>query len=331
MSKFRGKKNTFTKQKQYSYFGVSANAMTYLGDIAPKATWGSTKLGFTRPGISAVYGYRFGPRYTAQASLSYGRLQSDDFKVADPAGEDSKYRYVRNAHFKNDILEFSAIAIFDLYKNSGTYLSRVEWTPYAFIGGSFYHHNPKARVPDEYVLPADPGARYAFENAGDWVALQPLGTEGQFANLAETDANYGLEPYKLWQFAIPVGIGIRYRLNDALDVSADISFRILFTDYIDDVSKNYVDLGVLDSDLARAMSNKSRDALSATGDTRDISEWGTEIYTGMDGVQYEIISGFGREHYSNNRGGSGVNDMYYVTSLRIAYIIGGRFKRAKFR
>lgn len=331
MSKYHGRRNTFTKEKKYSYLAFSVNAMNYLGDIAPKASWGSTKVGFTRPGFSGSYGYRFGPRYTLQGSLSYGRLQSDDFKVADPNGDDSKYRYIRNAHFKNDIWELSAIAIFDLYKNNGSYLSRVEFTPFIFIGGSFYHHNPKARVPDEYILPADPGAHYAFENAGDWVELQPLGTEGQNASLLETDANYGSNPYKLWQFAIPVGLGIRYRLNDALDISADISFRILFTDYIDDVSKNYVDLDVLDSDLARALSNRTRDALSATGDPRDISGWNTTIITGRNGTDYEVINGFGHEHPSNKRGGSAVNDMFYVTSIRVAYIIGGRFRRAKFR
>jgi hypothetical protein len=330
MQKFKGQKNTFTKEKQYSYLAFSVNINTYHGDIAPNARWGSTKLGFARPGLTASYGYRFGPRYTAKASLSHARIQSDDNIVADPGHENNKYRYIRNAHFRNDIWEFSLMTIFDLFKNSGSYLSRVDWTPYAFIGAGIYHHNPKARVPEEYILPADPSLHYSFDNAGEWVSLQPLGTEGQFSDLQETDANYGIEPYKLWQFSIPVGIGIRYKLMDALDISADISLKILFTDYIDDVSRHYVDMGVLDNDLARAMSNRSRDPVSATGNSRNLTEWPTTIITGRDGIDYELIPGFGHEGFSNNRGGK-ANDLFYVTSFRIAYIIGGRFRRAKFR
>ena len=331
MSKYHGKRNTFTKQKRYSFIAFSVNSMNYLGEIAPKSTWGSTKLSHTRPGFTGTFGHRFGPRYTFRASITYGRLFADDYKAADPNGDLSKYRYVRNASFRNDIWEVSAIAVIDLFKNQGSYLSRVDLTPYLLAGAAVFYHNPKAKVPATYVLPADPSRQYAFANAGEWVALRPLGTEGQYANLEPGDANYGIKPYKLIQFAIPVGLGVRYRLADALDISLDISGRILFTDYIDDVSRNYVDLGVLDSDLARAMSNRSRDPLSAAGDPRDISGWGTTTYTGRDGVVYEVINGFGAEYPTNNRGGSKVNDWYFVTSLRVAYIIGAKFRRAKYR
>jgi Domain of unknown function (DUF6089) len=333
ITKFHGKKNTFTKQKRYSFLALSVNSMSYLGDIAPKAKWGSTKLGFTRPGFTATFGHRFGPRYTFRGSFSYGRLQSDDFKVADPNGDNSKYRYVRNASFRNDIWELSAVAVIDLYKNEGSYLSRPVLAPYLLVGIALFHHNPKAKVPEEYVLRAN-NAPTRFPNAGEWVALEPLGTEGQYANLNPTDGNFGIKPYSLWQISIPIGIGIRYRLADALDLSFDFSVRWLFTDYIDDVSKNYVDLGVLDSDLARAMSNKSRDALSATGEPRDVSGWPQNTYVGRDGVLYEVISGFGQEGAEglpNARGKGNVNDIYYVSSFRIAYIIGGKFRRAKFR
>jgi hypothetical protein len=307
--------------------------MSYLGDIAPKAKWGSTKIGFTRPGFSATLGRRFGPRYTVRGSLSWGRLQSDDFKVADPTGDNSKFRYIRNASFRNDIIELSAVAVIDLFRNDGSYLSRPVLAPYLLAGIAVYHHNPKAKVPDQYVLRANT-TPIDFPNAGEWIALQPLGTEGQNATLEPTDANFGNKPYSLWQISIPIGIGIRYRLVDALDLSLDISLRWLFTDYIDDVSKSYVDLGVLDSDLARAMSNKSRDTFSSTGEARDISGWNTNTYIGRDGIEYEVINGFGQEGlpgFPNVRGGGSINDIYYVTSFRISYIVGGKFRRAKFR
>ena len=329
MSRFHGQKNAFGKYKRYNSLEFSINAQHYLGDIAPNASWGSTSFKFTRPGFTASWTHRFGPRYSIRGGISYGRLQSDDFEVADPNGQDSQYRWVRNASFRNDIWELQAVAIFDLFKNVGTSLNRVDLTPYALIGGALFHHNPKAIAPDEMVLRTDGPVPLA--EGGSWVALQPLGTEGQFADLDPTDANFGNEPYSLWQFAIPVGIGVRYRLNDQIDISVDFSFRILFTDYIDDVSKHYVDLGVLDSDLARAMSNRSRDATSAKGEPRDVSGWSTNTYIGRDGVEYEVISGFGQEGFSNKRGGSTVNDFYHVTCFRIAYVLGAKWRRAKFR
>lgn len=327
MSKFHGRKNAFTKQKQYDYIGVSVNLMNYLGDIVPKSSFGSTKLSFTRPGFSIVYGHRFGPRFSVQGSYSLGRLQSDDFKVADPAGQDSRFRYVRNASFRNDINEIAAVAIVDWFKNEGSYLNRVEFTPYAMLGVAVFHHNPKAKVPDTYTQTGQP-----LPEAGQWVALQPLGTEGQFADLQPTDANFGIKPYKLWQIAIPFGLGVRYNLAEALDISFDISARFLFTDYLDDVSRNYVDLGVLSSDLARALSDRTLETTAVmTGDTRDLSNFNTYTYVGRDGQTYTTVNGFGSEFRDNKRGGSNVNDLYFVTSFRITYILGASFRRAKFR
>ena len=331
MAKYKGNKNGFTSQKRYYYAGVGINALNYFGDIAPKSNIFSTKIGFTRPGFTGVVGYRIGPRYTIQASLSYGRLQSDDNTAADPTGDVSKYRYVRNLHFRNDIWEMAVVGIFDLYQNQGSYLTRVQLTPYALIGIAGFHHNPKALAPATNIH-----TNAALPEAGQWVALQPLGTEGQYSDLETDDSNYGIKPYSLWQVSIPFGLGVRYRLGEALDISADITFRWLFTDYIDDISRNYVDLGVLNSDLARVMSDRSQEAVAAkTGNARDISAWQDTIhdYPGRDGQTYYVINGFGEEgkDLPNARGGASDNDIYYVTSIKVTYIIGSSFRRAKFR
>lgn len=327
MSKFKGKKNGFTKQKRYFYIGGGVNSMNYFGDIAPKSGIFSTKVSSTRPGIAITAGHRFGPRYTAEVSISYGTLFGDDNKAADPVGESSKYRYVRNLHFRNDIVELAVIGIFDLFQNQGSYLSRVQLTPYALIGIAGFHHNPKAKAPENNI---HTGA--AIAEAGQWVKLEPLGTEGQYADLQATDANFGIEPYSLWQLSIPFGLGARYKLGEALDISFDISFRYLFFDYIDDVSRNYVDLGVLGSDMAKVMSDRSREPASAIrGDTRDLSGWPAVTYAGRDGQTYTVTNGFGSEQETNKRGGASDNDIYYVTSIKVSYIIGSSFRRAKFR
>src|SRR5690606_12602730 len=150
----------------------------------------------------------------------------------------------------------------------------------------------------------------------------PLGTEGQHSTLDEGDSNYGIKPYKLIQPAIPFGLGVRFRLNEVMDFSAELSFRYLFTDYIDDVSANYVDLDVLDSDLARALSYRGNETPYA-GDAQPT--------VGRNGNTYSLIPGYGQEHPDNMRGNRNDRDIYTVTNFKLSYILGKTLHRAKFR
>lgn len=325
VGKYKGGSINFDKNKRYISLGFSVDALNYFGDIAPKSGNGSTKISFTRPSFS-VYGlYRVTPNLSIRGSFSWGRLLADDEQIADPYGQDSKYRYVRNFSFRNDIKELAFVGVWDLFANHGTFLNRVIFTPYAFAGIAVLHHNPKGKAPalDKFGQP--------LAEAGDWVALRDLGTEGQLSS------NYNVDQYSLIQPSIPFGLGIRARLNKRMDFEFEIGYRFLFTDYIDDVSGMYVDLGALDSELARAMSDRSREPNGATsGKPRDFEaiEATTSLrtYTSQfDGRDYTIYSGFGEEHPDNNRGSASDNDIYITTSLKISYIISGSFKRAKFR
>jgi hypothetical protein len=51
--------------------------------------------------------------------------------------------------------------------------------------------------------------------------------------------------YKLTQFAIPFGAGVKLRLTDNIIVSYELGMRKLFTDYLDDVSTSYADPALL--------------------------------------------------------------------------------------
>ncbi|UII34429.1 DUF6089 family protein [Fulvivirga ulvae] len=325
ISNFRGKKTWFGKEKRYNYLGVSVNAFNYFGDLAPLSNKASTDVSFTRPGIGVFWGHRFGPFYTLRASFTYGTIRGDDFESADPNDEDAKFRYIRNLHFRNRIKELTVVAMFDLFKNESSYISRVQWTPYAYAGLSIFHHNPQAFVPEGSGLP----------EAGTWVDLEPLGTEGQYADLDPTAANAGIEPYSKFQFAIPLGIGIRYRLNQVLDLSFESGVRYTFTDYLDDVSQNYVDPGVFgDNELARLMADLSQeDKASVSNEPRALDNPNIqEIYNNRVTINGESkIAGYGFEHPENVRGNKNENDLYFVTSIKVAFIIGATFRRAKFR
>lgn len=319
MSKFKGKKQNFTKDKKYNSIGITVNAMNYLGDLSPASNWGSTDISFTRPGFGIDFTHRFGPRYSLRGSFLYGTIRGDDFESADPVDDDARFRYVRNLNFRNRIKELSVVGVFDLFKNEASYISRVQWTPYAFTGITVFHHNPQGYVSDDSGLP----------EAGSWVDLEPLGTEGQYSELPSDAVNAGIDTYSQIQIAIPFGIGIRYRLNQVFDISFEMSTRFTFTDYLDDVSANYVDPTVLNSDLARYMADRSTEEFAAiSGDLRDIQA----INATTGGANSEgRYNGFGTEGEFNKRGGINDDDIYFVTTIRVAYIIGASFTRAKFR
>jgi hypothetical protein len=315
IANFRGKKSNFDKNKRYNAIGISVNALNYYGDITPKPGKLSTDISFTRPAIGLSFIHRFGPRYSLQAQFMYGTLKGSDNKSADKADLSSGiYRYQRNLSFRNQIKELSVTAVFDLFENESNYLGRVAWTPYAFLGLAGFLSNPEAQAP------ATDLQGNALPDAGKWVKLRPLGTEGQYSTLDPTDANYGIKPYKVAQIAIPFGLGARFRLTEVLDFWADIGFRYTFTDYLDDVSKNYVGLDKLSSPLAQAMSYR----------TNELAGYPTNpVPSGISGVN--VQAGYGSEHPDNMRGNKSDKDIYMVTSFRITYILGATLHRAKFR
>ncbi len=317
ISAFKGKKFNFGKEKIYSSLGISLNALNYYGDLAPRPSKVSTDITFTRPAIGISFSNRFGPRHSITASFTYGTLRGADIESADDTDmSNGIYRYKRNLSFRNKIKELSLVATFDLFENQATYISRVRWTPYAFVGIAGFHHNPEA------IAPATDLNGNPLPEAGSWVKLEPLGTEGQHSTLAEGDVNYGIQPYKLFQVAIPMGLGVRFRVNEVMDLSAEVSFRYLFTDYIDDVSGNYVDLDVLDSELAKALSYRGNE-------TKFVDE--AQPLEARNGNVYNLLPGYGAEHPDNLRGNKNDRDIYTVTTFRLTYILGKTLHRAKFR
>jgi Domain of unknown function (DUF6089) len=316
MANFRGKKHGFGRQNAYSGFGISLNALNYFGDLAPAPTAFSTDISFTKPGIGISFFHRFGPRYTLQVQYMYGTLKGSDTESADKSDlSNGIYRYQRNLSFRNRVHELSAVAYFDLFDNQSTYISRVKWTPYVYVGIAAFYHNPQAQAPARDLQ------GNTLAQAGEWVDLQPLGTEGQNSTLNPSDVNSGIKPYGLLQVAIPFGIGARFRINEVMDLWADLGFRYTFTDYLDDASQNFVDLGVIKDPLAQALSYRSS----------ELSPSNLRPYVARDGKTYSVIPGYGEEYPDNFRGNKKNNDIYMVTSIRLTYILGATFHKAKFR
>ncbi len=300
ISKYRGKKGGFGKKNVYTGVGFSVNALNYFGDLAPTPSSFSTDISFTAPSFGLSLFHRFGPRYTLQVQYLYASLKGSDSDSADAGDLDNGiFRNRRNLSFRNRMHELSAVAYFDLFENQATYISRVGWTPYAYIGLAAFYHNPQAQAPTNDLR------GNALAEAGQWVDLQPLKTEGN--------------SYSLIQFAVPFGAGARFRINEVFDLWADIGFRYTFTDYLDDVSGNFVDLNTL-STLGQAMAYR-------TNELAGYPTPGLSIPSELAGVN--VQAGFGRA--GDQRGSPKQNDIYMVTSIRLTYILGATFHKAKFR
>ena len=127
----------------------------------------------------------------------------------------------RGLHFKSNIYELSGNVEFNFlpYELGNP---RYKWTPYLFSGLSMFYFNPQA------------------ENAnGEWVDLQPLnGRPGNYLISRQ-------KKYRLAQFAIPIGGGLKFSLNKVSNIIIEYSFRKTFTDYLDDVSTTYPGENVL--------------------------------------------------------------------------------------
>ncbi|PJJ48712.1 DUF6089 family protein [Hymenobacter chitinivorans] len=273
----------FSKRKQYNSVGVSINAMNYFGDIVPKASIPSLRFAATRPNIGVNFTHRFAPRISARVAFAYGRITGDDEKAADKTDPDARFRYHRNMNFRNDILELSAVGVFDLIANRNNYIKRPDFVPYVFAGIGVFHHNPKGLVRGG-VVPSD-------LSEGSYVNLQPLRTEGV--------------DYSLTGLSIPFGGGVRYKVNKSFDIGLEIGWRKTFTDYLDDVSQNYIP----DAQLATPAAKYFGRGITRTDDGS---------YPNFN------VSG-------EMRGKGNEKDWYIVTGLNVNYILAPRVKSPKFR
>ncbi|MEM9895815.1 MAG: DUF6089 family protein [Bacteroidota bacterium] len=331
ISKYRGSTTGFGRFSPYWFVGVNANAANYFGDLAPVSRAASTDISFTRPGFGIHGGYKFQHSLAVRGSFDWYRIRGDDFS-ADPGEQPGAARYGRNLSFRNDIKEFRLGLEIYLLPNYGNVNSRLPLNAYLFLGGAVFLHDPQGLVPDADYQTALDGS-VSVPKAGEWVRLRPLGTEGQNQGRGES--------YSRVSYSIPVALGGKLRLPGLpLDVGLEFGIRYLFTDFIDDVSGDYVDLASFDADgdgnysqqelLARIMSDRSTVPVSSTGDTRDQSALGNIVQSPSSGFFINGSNGTGLD--GSVRGNPDDNDFIFVTQLKLTYLIGQKYRRrAKFR
>ena len=205
--------------------GFGFGPMFFLGDLGGSAGIGKgfvkdVDFPVTKLGKQLYLNYYPSEAVGLRVALNHGVVQGDDAQAPNKGGAEED-RLQRNLSFKSSIFEGYVAAEFYptvfLEKYDGL---QGKLRPYGVIGIGMYKFNPKAKDPA----------------TGEYVALQPLHLEGQ--GMAEYPDR---KAYKLMQQEIPMGVGFKYFVKENMFVGFEVMHRVLFTDYVDDVSTGYID------------------------------------------------------------------------------------------
>lgn len=229
-------------QSQKLDFGIQLGGAFYDGDLSVPGYWNNATNLNGAFGVVARFQYFEG--IILRAGGIYTRVTGDD------SASDAEWQIDRNLQFRSSILEGNVILeLHPLQWFNSTRHFRL--SPYVFGGAAVFYYNPQGYID------------------GQWVDLQPLGTEGQ--------GMQGYEgKYDLHSLALPFGLGVRYHFSDRFFIDIEYGARRTDTDYLDDISREYVSVGDLseaNGGLAARLGNKIN---AATGDKRgnpDVKDW----------------------------------------------------------
>ena len=239
--------------------GLMAGVANYYGDLQTKAI---PDYGF-KPMGGIIYKYFLSPHVGLRFGASFCQLTAAD-SLSDIAVNKSRHlSFATNLFEMHGGLELNLLPID---------VDRMKVTPYVFGGIAIFYSNP-----------------YTTADNGDKVFLRPLSTEGQDIS------NYpDRQQYNLVNVSFPVGGGLKFLIGKTLVVTTEVGLRYCSTDYLDDVSRSYVNLDTLSS-----FRGQQAATLSYRGDK----------VAGWDGAY---------PTYRGQRGDSKNNDWYYFAGLNVA-------------
>lgn len=212
------------------------------------------------PAFGLGLSYEITDRLSARSNVTFGKISGDD--------KQNSKNEIRNLSFSSPVTDIHLgleYCLLNPYEHS--------LSPYLFAGISYFTFNPSTK-----------------DTAGRHVYLQPLSTEGQ-------GFYQGRQKYKLGQFSIPFGGGVKFAFSENVRLAFEIGLRKTNTDYLDDVSTTYIDQNILQL-------NRGSQAVA-------LAFRGDELKTGLvypaDGTQ---------------RGGKS-KDWYYFSGLNLSIRLPG--------
>lgn len=214
---------------------AGAGVTNFMGDVGAPLNEGVGKYFWTnvntwRP--VGVVGARmaFSDRHMVKTTLNIGYLYAND-----AYGEKRTNQFEVRTFFTELSAQYEFYFISEQQKRNiyrfvgaSQRFKNLKLPTYVFAGVSGLYFNPKALFDDK------------------WVALQPLQTE-----ILEN----GKDNYSRIAFAIPVGLGIKFKIAKYVSLNIEAGWRLTFTDYLDDLgSGDYPDLqqAIADGDIERA-------------------------------------------------------------------------------
>lgn len=195
---------------QEGEFGIGVGAAHYFGDL-------NTRAHLNRPKFAATAFFRknFGNYIAVRVGASFAQLGYSDIY-----NDHNEYMQKRNLSFNSNVWELAVQGDFNFFRfmpGEPGY----NFTPYVTFGVGVFNYDPFAML------------------QGQKHFLRPLNTEGQGTTLYPDR-----KPYGSMAFSIPFGAGVKYCINERINVGFEIVHRVTGTDYLDDVSKTYIDPSV---------------------------------------------------------------------------------------
>jgi Domain of unknown function (DUF6089) len=250
--------------------GVTVGIANYFGDLQTKMI---PNYGY-QPMVGLVYKYFMNPHVGLRFGAEYTSLTAAD------SLSDIPVHKARNLSFATNLFEIHGALEVNFWPVD---VLRCRVTPYIYGGIAGFYFNP-----------------YALDNAGDKVFLRPLSTEGEGLPMYPDRSVYSQV-----NVAFPFGTGMKFFIGQQLFVTAELGVRYTNTDYLDDVSKSYVNLDTLAAykgQLAKEMSYRGN--VITTTDPNDPNN---HLY------HYPM------PNYGFQRGDTKSNDWYWFANITVTY------------
>ncbi|HVM89262.1 MAG TPA: DUF6089 family protein [Puia sp.] len=184
--------------------GISGSAFVYQGDLTPSL---SGSLRTVRPGAGILVNRFLNHSFSVRANFSYGMLKGDDALYASPV-----WRRERNFNFSTPLFETSVLAVWNVLGKNGS-ANNHGFAPYLFAGVGYSFLNIKR----------------------DWSRMNIsyfAGETGTLNGLARDTTKHLSNSIPV----LPIGVGVRYAVNEHFSIFTEWSYRITFTDYLDGFS-----------------------------------------------------------------------------------------------
>lgn len=284
------------RYRHEAWFGVGATSMlAELGGGPEEASDLFLDINgrATRFAIAGGYRYKLNEIISARANLAFAQLHGADALSKD------YHRQSRNISVTTSLLEISALgeAYFIREKFNNRYSVRgirgalgSTLSAYVLGGIGAFYYNPRGQY------------------NGRSYSLRPMGTEGQGLDGYE-------KKYSRFSVCVPMGVGAKFSLTKQFSLNFEYSFRLTFTDYLDDTSTTYPD-AVAVADANGGLGTEQGDAA---------------YFFSNPAIEINDFLAGGTEPQGQQRGDRTTNDTYMFALIGLSYkFVSKKSNRPKF-